>query len=126
MRTYLTACDTDATCTKCNTLFEGLPLSTDEYGAYVEIETIPCADEECTTRLCACCPQFVCFACGLTCCMEHVGREIEPECNCIQFKLTSISSTPRIATPMEGSTYNPCSYAGCAQRRKRQLLALSR
>ena len=82
-RTHHTARRADATCPICNPLFEGLPVAADEDGFYVEIETVPCADDECTTRLCPCCPQFVCNCCGLSFCMHHVGLEIEPECTCI-------------------------------------------
>lgn len=73
----------DATCPHCPTLFENLPVEQDEDGGYVEIPTEACADEECTTRLCPRCPQFAC-ACGLTFCMEHLGREVDPECTCVQ------------------------------------------
>jgi len=73
-----------ATCPQCLTLFENLPIESDEDGEYVEIDTEPCHDDKCTTRLCACCPQFTCACCGLTFCMQHIGREEDPECTCVQ------------------------------------------
>jgi hypothetical protein len=83
MKTYLTPVRADSTCTACRTLFENLPVESDDAGAYVEIPTEPCHDDECTTHLCSCCPQFMCACCGLKFCMEHLGREEDPECMCI-------------------------------------------
>jgi hypothetical protein len=83
MRSYITARRADTTCPACNTLFEGLLVAADEDGFYVEIETVPCTDDECATSLCSCCPQFTCACCGLKFCMEHLGREEDPECTCI-------------------------------------------
>lgn len=74
----------DATCPHCNTLLEDLPVESDEDGGYVEIDTEPCHDDECSARLCACCPQFTCACCGLTFCMQHIGREEDLECACVQ------------------------------------------
>lgn len=74
----------DATCINCGTLHEDLPVDRDEHGGHVEIETQPCHDDNCPTKLCSSCPQFTCFCCGLTFCLQsdHVGREEEPECTC--------------------------------------------
>ncbi len=83
MRTYVPT-RADATCTNCLTLFEALPVQGDEDGRYVELDTQPCHDDECAKRLCSSCPQFQCFGCGLTFCMEHLGKEEEAECTCTQ------------------------------------------
>ena len=74
------------TCSECSTLHTDCPVETDEDGPYAEIETTPCHDDNCTRKLCSCCPQFVCDCCGLTFCLEasHIGHEEEPECTCVQ------------------------------------------
>ena len=84
MRTRLLPKYASATCPNCDTVFSDLPVEGDQDGAYVEIETVPCHDEECTKRLCSCCDQFMCDACGLTFCMDHLGIEEEEECTCRQ------------------------------------------
>lgn len=93
MKTYLTQRCADATCSECRTLFENLPVESDEDSACVEIPTEPCHDDECATRLCPNCPQFTCVCCGLTFCMDHLGREENPECTCIQTDVDQFDAT---------------------------------
>ena len=60
------------------------PVDRDENGAYAPLETQNCNHDECTKKICSCCPQFSCSCCGLTFCLEadHIGHEEEPECTC--------------------------------------------
>jgi hypothetical protein len=74
----------DATCPHCLTLFENLAVEGDECGGEVKLDTVACQDDECGKRLCNSCPQFRCFGCGLTMCLEHVGKEEDAECTCHQ------------------------------------------
>src|ERR1035441_2645715 len=63
-----------ASCPTCDTLFERLPVDSDEDGSYVCLEVHPCA--ACGTMLCACCAQFHCDGCGQAFCIEHrVSRD---------------------------------------------------
>jgi hypothetical protein len=81
MKTNVAIRRTTATCSTCGTVHEGIPVAADEDG-YADLDTEPCSDDECTTRLCGACPQFACHCCGLTFCLAHVAEEIEPECIC--------------------------------------------
>ncbi len=99
MRHHLKA---DATCTNCHTLFEDLPVQRDEDGGYVELETVPCHDDECNKKLCGCCSQFVCHCCGLIFCMDHVGQEEEPDCTCIR---TDVDQVDARTCELHGTRY---------------------
>ena len=48
---------------------------------YEDRGELPCGDCRGT---CACCPQFTCACCGLTFCLQHIGREEDPDCTCAQ------------------------------------------
>ena len=61
-----------ASCPHCDTLFVDLPVQSDEDGYYVELDTVPCADDECSVKLCSSCPRFDCECCGLPHCLKHL------------------------------------------------------
>jgi hypothetical protein len=73
----------DLECRNCFTLHT-VEIEYDEAGGHAEMECTPCHDDECKRSLCGACPQFTCACCGLTFCMEHLGREEDPECTCVQ------------------------------------------
>jgi len=83
----------DLECRNCCTLHT-VEVEYDEDGGYAEIERIPCHDDECTRKLCACCPQFTCECCGLTFCLQadHIGLEEEPECTCVQTDVDQVDA----------------------------------
>lgn len=84
MRNYLLARRGQKECLNCGTLHTDVPVSYDEDGYFLELDTVACGDDECTKQLCSCCPQFTCEACGLAFCLEHVALEEEEECTCVQ------------------------------------------
>jgi hypothetical protein len=63
-----------ATCPICQTYFDRLPVDGDEDGAYVVLETRPCAD--CGAPLCACCDAFECEACCERFCNTHMVKVV--------------------------------------------------
>jgi len=83
----------DLECRNCCTLHT-VEVEYDEEGGHAEIERTPCHDDECTSKLCACCPQFTCECCGLTFCLEasHIGLEEEPDCTCEQIDVDQVDA----------------------------------
>ena len=59
-----------ATCPNCQTYFDRLPVERDENGAYVVLESRPCAT--CGQMLCPCCSTFACDGCNQIHCSDHV------------------------------------------------------
>lgn len=91
-----------ATCPACRFEFSYLPVQAGLDGPYVEIETVPCHDDECTKKLCSCCDQFTCECCGLSFCMDHLAAELEPECRCIQ---VDVDRDDASGCPLHGSRH---------------------
>lgn len=71
MKTFYLPKITDETCPHCQTTQRVEVERDDEGNGYAMLETTPCHADDCTRKLCANCPQFVCDCCGLTHCLEH-------------------------------------------------------
>jgi hypothetical protein len=86
-------------CPHCHTEFSDIPATYEKGGVVVDLDVQKCNDDFCTVKLCACCPQFACDACGEKFCLEHKTRVddldlcpvctvsledlADPECECV-------------------------------------------
>ena len=107
----------DLECRLCFTLHT-VEVEYDEDGGHAEIERTPCHDADCTRKICGACPQFTCFCCGLTFCLQadHIGLEEEPDCTCVQ---TDVDQVDARYCGLHSTRYPKTGTgAGCVRRRK--------
>ena len=99
---------TTVECPNCLIEFSDIPVHFDEHGDSYDLNTTRCNDDFCTVKLCPCCPQFSCDACGQKFCIEHKTRIddlnlcpvctvsvedlLEPDCECVSIDVDEVDA----------------------------------